>query len=132
MSVIQRDYSVRAATGGDPWNLPFFYSQSGTGAGQKFQVNGLALSDGTPINKQTAIGTAITYYHRGGNPGSSHWQEPPNFLNPYWRATLVAEDTDATGRATPSDAERLLLHVGEPSAAATLHQLMGIGFGGLH
>ncbi len=30
-----------------------------------------------------AVSKALTYYHRPG-----HWQEQPNFFNPYWRAKL--------------------------------------------
>ena len=32
------------------------------------------------------------YYHRAG-----HWKEPPNFYNPFWRATLYKPDSGRRG-----------------------------------
>ena len=46
---------------------------------------------------QTAYATAIVYYHRHGQ-GQSGWQEFPNLLNPFWRATLAPADVDGSPR----------------------------------
>jgi hypothetical protein len=44
---------------------------------------------GMDISRQTSVSTGVTYYHR-----RDHWREPPNLLNPYWRATLATDDVD--------------------------------------
>lgn len=44
------------------------------------------------ISRQTAVSTGLAYYHR-----REHWREPPNLLNPYWRATLVPATVDSSG-----------------------------------
>lgn len=55
---------------------------------QRFGFSGAAL-DTRPVGPRgadtAAVARAIAYYHRGG-----HWQEPPNFMNPFWRATLLS------------------------------------------
>lgn len=83
LAVIQRDYGVRGARA-DPWNLFFKFRFAQSGSDIQFDNSGMTLADGTNIAKQTAVSSGIAYYHR-----ANHWREPPNFLNPYWRATLV-------------------------------------------
>jgi hypothetical protein len=90
-AVLQRDYRMRPA---DPWNLFFRFRFSSASAGTSFDNRGLQLSDGTDISRAVALSTGIAYYHRVGEPG--RWREPPNFLNPFWRATLVGADVDQT------------------------------------
>ena len=98
-AVIQRDYGVRVASGQpvDPWNLGFRFRFS-PNRESTFDNRGLVLADGTNISKQTGLSAGITYYHRKG-----HWKEPPNLLNPYWRATLVPYDVDRDGRTDIRD-----------------------------
>lgn len=98
-AVIQRDYQVRANAGQsvDPWNLGFRFRFS-PHRESGFDNRALALADGTDISKQTGLSAGIAYYHRKG-----HWKEPPNLLNPYWRATLVPLTVDDDGRQDVSD-----------------------------
>ncbi|WP_224243552.1 hypothetical protein [Hyalangium gracile] len=90
-AVLQRDYGSRP---GDPWNLFFRFHFRPAGAGTRFDNRGLLLSDGTDISRAVALSAGIAYYHRV--VGSEQWREPPNFLNPFWRATLVGADVDQT------------------------------------
>jgi hypothetical protein len=103
-AVIQRDYSKRPDGKGDPWNLFFRFRTSSSGSGTVFDNRGIKLSPdvgGTDISKATALSAGITYYKRAGD----HWQEPPNFLNPFWRATLVSAQVDLQGE---QDMEKVL------------------------
>ena len=96
-ALIQRDYKARPDKQADPWNLLFRFRFSPNRAGVEFDNRGVELSDangGTDISKATALSAGITYYKRAGD----FWQEPPNFLNPFWRATLVSAHVDAQGR----------------------------------
>lgn len=90
-ATIQRDYSRRSGSP-DPWNLLFRFRY--TPAGESFDGRGIRMQSangrGIDISKQTAVSTGIAYYHRGTDGMGSHWREPPNFLNPFWRATLVS------------------------------------------
>lgn len=105
-AVVQRDYSVRmapAAGNRDPWTrfFTFNFTRSGASANSQFDNRGIRLSPqngGLDISKQTALSAGIAYYHRHG-----HWREPPNLLNPYWRATLVPYDVDDDGRRDVRD-----------------------------
>jgi hypothetical protein len=122
-AVIQRDYGVRAASGQpvDPWNLGFrfrFSPERESG----FDNRGLVLADGTNISKQTALSAGITYYHRKG-----HWKEPPNLLNPYWRATLVPLTVDDQGEGDVPDT---LGDVGTGWAGETFEALRAQGYEG--
>lgn len=92
-AVIERDYSKRKKKDLDPWNLMFNFRFTKGTAGTDFDNRGIALADGTDISNAIAIGTGLSYYHR-----PQHWREFPNFLNPYWRATLVSADTDRQGQ----------------------------------
>ncbi|HZI16356.1 MAG TPA: pilus assembly protein TadG-related protein [Myxococcus sp.] len=103
-AVIQRDYSVRARGQQDPWNLMFRFRFSGettTGYQEDHRGRGIILGPaggGLDISRQTAVSTGIAYYHR-----RDHWREPPNLLNPYWRATLVPATVDASGEGDLMD-----------------------------
>ncbi|OJT18815.1 hypothetical protein BO221_39520 [Archangium sp. Cb G35] len=107
-AVIQRNYKERPLKRADPWNLMFRFRFSPKKEGVEFDNRGIELSDangGTDISKATALSAGIAYYKRWG----PHWQEPPNFLNPFWRATLVSAHVDREGetsdlRDTLSDA----------------------------
>ncbi|MGE6760391.1 pilus assembly protein TadG-related protein [Corallococcus interemptor] len=91
-AVIQRDYAQRSAAGGDPWDLLFRFRFNPSNSGTQFDNRGVQLGPmfgGMDISRQTAVSTGVTYYHR-----RDHWKEPPNLLNPYWRATLATDDVD--------------------------------------
>jgi hypothetical protein len=66
----------------DPWNLRF-----------RFQFdrnyNGTQLDMQKPVDIMPSFSTGIAYYHR-----RQHQGEPPNMLNPFWRATLVPAEID--------------------------------------
>ncbi|XXF78533.1 pilus assembly protein TadG-related protein [Myxococcaceae bacterium GXIMD 01537] len=100
-ALIQRDYSVRGDKA-DPWNLTFRFRFTPKNPEINFSNAGLRLSEqngGLDINKQSALAAGIAYYHRMG-----HWKEPPNFFNPYWRATLVPATIDASGKSDVTQA----------------------------
>jgi hypothetical protein len=123
-AVIQRDYGVRAASGQpvDPWNLGFRFRFS-PNRESRFDNRGLVLADGTTnISKQTALSAGIAYYHRKG-----HWKEPPNLLNPYWRATLVPLTVDDDGKG---DVVETLGDVGTDWAAESFQALRSQGYEG--
>jgi hypothetical protein len=74
--------------------------------------------------RQAAVATGLAYYHRAGD-----WREPPNMLNPFWRATLAPIDVDPADSA--SDVPEVLSAVG-PLALETFERLRREGFRGLH
>ena len=121
-AVIQRDYSVRGNRA-DPWNLFFRFRFSGSNTG--FDNRGIVLGPaggGLDISRQTAVSTGIAYYHR-----RDHWREPPNLLNPYWRATLVPATVDESGRGDLGDELR---GAGVGWAADTYEALRNQGYKG--
>src|SRR5690606_11737350 len=88
---IRRDHGARTTP--DPWELRFRFDFSRDQvAGQRIDLR----DERAGFRRATAIATGLTYYHRGQPLGDSrdHGREPPNFLNPFWRATLVASDVD--------------------------------------
>jgi hypothetical protein len=91
-AVIQRDYS-RPEMKPDPWNLMFRFRFTPENEGTTFDNRGIQLTDGTNISQATALSAGIAYYKRAG----PYWREPPNFLNPFWRATLVSAQADTQG-----------------------------------
>jgi hypothetical protein len=131
-AVIQRDYSVREASAAAlkanyPWtrNFSFNFTNSSASAQSRFDNRGVQLgpqNGNLPIGKQTALSTGISYYHRGG-----HWREPPNLLNPYWRATLVPFDVDEDGK---DDVRATLDEVGVDWAADAFTALEMAGYKG--
>jgi hypothetical protein len=84
--------SQRPPSKADPWNLLFNFKFSQSGPAVKFDNTGLRLvsQGGADISHATALSAGIAYYHRVG----AGYKEPPNFLNPFWRATLVGADID--------------------------------------
>lgn len=125
-AVIQRNYSARTGSP-DPWalNFRFNFTNSGASAQSGFDNRGIRLSPqngSLDISRQTALSTGIAYYHR-----HDHWKEPPNLLNPYWRATLVPFDVDDDGA---SDVRKTLRDVGAGWAADAFQALENNGYKG--
>ncbi|NBD09860.1 pilus assembly protein TadG-related protein [Corallococcus silvisoli] len=128
-AVIQRDRSNMPAAQQDPWNLAFrfrFENNNPDPNAGKFDNRSATMADGTPLGIQTALSTGIAYYHRGRSLSFSHWSEPPNLLNPYWRATLVPVDTDNSGLADAANA----LGASSPASAQMIRELQRVGFRG--
>lgn len=134
-TVVALERLVSART--DPWELNFRFRFGSAGPGTQFDNRGEELQGatgrGTVINRAIAIATGTAYYHRHG-----HWDEFPNLLNPFWRATLTSFDVDAD-RATAAGQARLRNEAGrllfEPSQAwqrRAFEALEGEGYGGLH
>lgn len=95
-SLILRDYSRRTGAKADPWNLAFRFRFTSSGEGSEFDNRGIKLvSTGEDISQATALSAGIAYYRRTGE--AERWKEPPNFLNPFWRATLVSAQVDKQG-----------------------------------
>lgn len=109
-AVMQRDYAARP--GALPWELQF--SMHFTNAGSSLDLRRRAVS--------TSLATGVAYYHRG-----SHWREPPNFLNPFWRATLMASDVDMQADA---DVPATLRASADPAGARAYSLLRAGGFRG--
>jgi hypothetical protein len=116
-SILQKDLTARRA---DPWNL--FFPIKWAGANTHFDNRGLTLASGAPMPKPTAFSSGIAYYHRAG-----HWREPPNFLNPFWRATLVGIHADGQGEA---DIDALLQQVGAGPEREAYQSLRAAGYRG--
>ncbi|NTX39925.1 Tad domain-containing protein [Myxococcus sp. CA033] len=123
-AVVQRDLMARKL---DPWDLSFRYRFESGSAGNVYDATSFNLADGTPNSTQTALSTGIAYYHRGESLGFHHWSEPPNLLNPYWRATLVGADIDNNGVRDAIGT----LGISSPVAAQTFQELRNAGFKGL-
>jgi hypothetical protein len=117
-AMIQRDPKQRGVK--DPWNLSFRF---------RFASRDSSFNNLDPASDvQTALSTGIAYYHRGTPLGTfDHWSEPPNFLNPYWRATLIAPDTDDKRL---NDVKRTLRSGGDAEAADVVQALYDQGFKG--
>jgi hypothetical protein len=94
-AILQRDLSKRPEKQADPWNLLFTFQFMKSGSGTEFDNTGLKLvsQGGENISQATAMAAGMAYYHRVG----AGYREPPNFLNPYWRATLVRANIDRPG-----------------------------------
>jgi hypothetical protein len=121
---IVRDYSTR--TRQDPWELRFRFKVSQAGPGELIDIS----SSSTWMEQSTAIASALTYYHRGSSTGkgAGHSREPPNFLNPFWRATLVSSDVDEPYGKRGDDVIRTLEGLGEGQKADALRRLRASGF----
>ncbi len=76
----------------DPWNLFMRFSFARGGGGQQIDFTDQHAVAGV-VPQLQSLAAGMAYYHRPG-----HWKEPPNLFNPYWRATLVRSNIDATGR----------------------------------
>jgi Putative Flp pilus-assembly TadE/G-like len=114
--VLERDALRRSVQ--DPWNLLFRFRFTPSGPGRELDLR---------PRKQAVLSTAITYYHRHMADAGLYWQEPPNFFNPFWRATLVPPDIDQTGA---SDIEQVLSAT-HPDFARGYTRLVGAGFRGI-
>ena len=126
-AVAYRDFTLAPS---QPWNLAFtfHFAASGTGthynAGTKEEAN----TSGTGLSRQGALSAAIVYYHRPyGTSYPDGWKEPPNFMNPFWRATLVSPEG-----ANDDDPGATLTAVGLGQQATALNGLESIGFQGVH
>ncbi len=99
-AIIERDYRARAFD--DPWALLFNFQFMRAGPGRMFDNGNRAgdfLSPGrADLSRQVAMGAGIAYYHRPRINGGGGFQEPPNFWNPFWRATLAPPDRDVGDR----------------------------------
>lgn len=112
--MLTRSYEERD----NPWNLTVGFNFS---AGSSTQLTLQSSS------KQTAVSAGMAYYHR-----REHWREPPNFLNPFWRATLVPMNVDEPARRRhPPDSVELLRSNGDAQGAATYQALIANGYRGL-
>lgn len=100
-----------------PWNMFLtFHFTAGAGATTDFRAKHAVA--GVQPELQT-LSAAMAYYHRPG-----HWQEPPNFFNPYWRATLVRANVDDGWQG---DVARSV----SASNNAALTELVGAGYQGI-
>jgi hypothetical protein len=91
-AVLERDLSKRFSGKADPWNLMFNFKFLSGGSGQDFDNRGIKMTSqgNADISKATALSAGIAYYHRVG----AGYKEPPNVLNPFWRATLTRANID--------------------------------------
>jgi hypothetical protein len=107
--VLERDLRKVPAK---PWDMRFNF-KFGRGPGSTFDAlsptGALESPAGADLSKQTAFGSSLVYYHR-----PDAWAEPPNLLNPFWRATLAADDGTAA---------KLLRKAGDTAHAKTLELL---------
>ncbi len=90
VAAIERDNTVQRF----PWELHFRFPFSATGPAREWDGRGETLASGAAaglnVTRSVAMATGMAYYHR-----REHWDEFPNLLNPFWRATLVPADVDA-------------------------------------
>ncbi|MFP2910410.1 pilus assembly protein [Pyxidicoccus sp. 3LFB2] len=130
-SMLYRDYaSPQRRRNPDPWNL-FFRFRFTENSDTTFD-NGSPLGRIGPTGRedvmrnQVALSAGLVYYHRprpatqGGG-----WREPPNFINPFWRATLASPEGSVDDR--PADS---LAGAGFTEHAQALRRLVGDGYRG--
>ncbi len=110
-----------------PWELHFKFPFSATGPASEWDGRGHELhtksGNGMNISTQGAVATGIAYYHR-----RDHWDEFPNLLNPFWRATLAPIDVDDS----PRDLNRALSAPEFRFQRDAYEALRNVGFEGLH
>lgn len=120
---LQRDLTMKRF----PWELHFKFPFSATGPASEWDGRGRELhtrtGNGLNISNQGAVATGIAYYHR-----RNHWEEFPNLLNPFWRATLAPIDVDDA----PRDANRALSAPEFKFQRDAYQALRNAGFQGLH
>jgi hypothetical protein len=127
--LLVRDTTARS----DPWQLNFKFGFTSTGStfdNRGRALHGSSVGSGLNMGSQGALATGIAYYHR-----KDTWQEYPNLLNPFWRATLVPIDVDkgGKGRAFDNDPDTVLgARPTEAWQGAAYDALVGAGFKGLH
>jgi len=114
-----------------PWELHFKFPFSAAGPAGEWDGRGQELhtnvGKGTAIVRQTALSTGIAYYHR-----RNHWEEFPNLLNPFWRATLAPMDVDSRLPGRTPDIARSLSGPEYRWQRDAYRALIGAGFEGLH
>jgi hypothetical protein len=126
MAVLQRDLTSMR----DVFMLNF--TDKFTPAGAEFDARGIRTAGGVDLSRQTAIATGMAYYHR-----QDHWDEVPNLMNPFWRATLVPADVDKQGKSPldlgggEEDPAKLLEAVGQPQGADIYRSLKAVGYKGV-
>ncbi|MFT3709576.1 MAG: Tad domain-containing protein [Archangium sp.] len=124
---LERDLSAKKW----PWELHFSFPFSATGPAGEWDGRGqnlhTAAGNGLSIKRQTAFATGIAYYHR-----RYHWDEFPNLLNPFWRATLAPMDVDSRAPFRSGDIQRSLSAPEYKWQRDAYRQLIGAGFEGLH
>lgn len=134
-SVLERDYST---VKDDPWSMNFtFHFAQNNAAGTLFD-NGnhssatgkvqLGLTDANyaAYTRQVVLSAGLAYYHRFG-----HAREPPNFFNPFWRATLIPAEidtVDGVNSGAGGDAVTALQKAGYGQHAAALQALEKKGY----
>lgn len=110
-----------------PWELHFKFPFSATGPASEWDGRGHELhtktGNGTNISTRGAVATGIAYYHRRDN-----WDEFPNLLNPFWRATLAPIDVDDS----PDTLNRALSATEFRFQRDAYQALRNVGFEGLH
>ncbi|RKH64768.1 pilus assembly protein [Corallococcus llansteffanensis] len=129
-AVVSRDYAGPARRAQpDPWNIYFQFNFAGisTDFDNSSPLGRIQPTGREDVQRnQVALSAGLAYYHRprpvadGGG-----WREPPNFLNPFWRATLAS----AEGTTDDSPAGSLSA-AGFTEHAAALRQLDAAGFRG--
>lgn len=107
---IERNFGARQGNP-NPWEMRFTMDFA-TSSPQEFDNRGVRLTDGTDMRLQYAVSTAISYYHRP----DGHWAEPPNFFNPFWRATLVSPAVDNRTHPNPGAAATGVFGSARPSS----------------
>lgn len=126
-AVIQRDYAAPSRTRA-PWEL--FFRFRGAGADEVFdngspQGRNQSAGLGSVLRNQVAVGAGLVYFHRPEGAGRPGWREPPNFFNPFWRATLAPVTGNPDDR--PADA---VAGAGFTEHAEALRALEAVGFRG--
>lgn len=124
VEALERDLTKRAF----PWELHFSFPFSATGPTRSWDGRGDKLAGtafaGLNIRKQTAWATGVVYYHR-----MDYWDEFPNLLNPFWRATLAPSDVDVTAT---DDVKRVLNQGDHRWQRDAFDALVRAGYKGLH
>lgn len=117
-----------------PWELHFDFPFSAAGDAAKWDARGERIVSGSgkglQLQQGAAVSTGMAYYHR-----RKHWDEAPNLLNPFWRATLVPMNVDETGPfhgARRDDLDAALSPQRFEYQRAAYRALRGAGFEGIH
>ena len=103
----------------DPWNLAFTFHARRSSRGAELDMKKEA-------GWSNAVSSGIAFYQRRGHLG-----EPPNMLNPFWRASLVPNEIDER-----DDGQRIGSHVADPTAdtqargAGRMNSMITSGFRG--
>lgn len=132
-AMLERDYS-KITPRENPWSLRFdfhftpegaSFDNGGNQAGSKVK-QGLTDPKLEPFTRQVVLSAGLAYYHRHGNA-----REPPNFFNPFWRATLIPPEVDTPAGVNAGkggDAVRALRIAGYGAHADALQALEKQGY----